>query len=620
MKQANEYTNLEIRILEKKDQGYPVELTLDGSQQFRGGYLKPDLLPWVSSASPEDDGERLFNHLFGDGRLRQQWTEIRGRHPQRRVRLRIDAAAPELHAIPWELLRDITAADEPQTLAATVATPFSRYIAGTWPPGQLVRQRPIKILVAIANPQNLAEYKLPSLDVDEEWRSIQEATERLDVELVRLPQPCTLSALEEALKEGPHLLHLVGHGAYGQRREQAQLYLADKDNQVSRVSEAEFAAMIERQSANLDEPGDDQLRLAFLASCQTASRSPADAFRGFAPALIEAGVPAVLAMQDLIPVETARAFSRAFYTELLKHGQVDRACNGARAALLTAKLPGSSIPVLFSRLIDNQLLAEPDPLAWSVIERQSFEPETVYIPAGPFVMGSDEGQPYEGPAHTVTLPAYRIGLYPVTNREFAAFIEATGRVIPSLGWPGQRPTPEQEELPVTGVSWYLALEYCAWLSQQSGRTYALPTEAEWEKAARGPDGRRYPWGNEWQEGRANPDPSRMRPVSHYPAQSGYGCYDLVGNGREWTCSLWGSQPRQPEARFGYPQTAEQSDLAWRLDHPRHNLAANSQVRRVYRGGAGPTPDPLRCTLRRANLPEAKLNLNRHGLRLVRREG
>ncbi len=251
--------------------------------------------------------------------------------------------------------------------------------------------------------------------------------------------------------------------------------------------------------------------------------------------------------------------------------------------------------------------------------RRPFEPALVEIPAGPFIMGTDEGQPYEKPAHTIILPAYQIGLYPVTNWEFAAFIEATGKVVPSLGWPGQRPAPKQAELPVTGVSWYLALAYCAWLSEQTGRAYALPTEAEWEKAARGTDGRRYPWGNDWQAERANADPARLTPVNRYPVQSIYGCYDLVGNGREWTCSLWGSQPHQPEARFGYPQTADQSDLAWDLEHPRHNLAANSQMRRVYRGGTGLAPDQPRCSLRQANLPETKRDLNRHGLRVVRRE-
>ena len=94
----------------------------------------------------------------------------------------------------------------------------------------------------------------------------------------------------------------------------------------------------------------DKLRLVFLASCQTATRSPADAFRGFAPALVAAGTPAVLAMQDRVPVDTAQEFARCFYKQLLQHGQVDLAGNQARAALLAGELSGAAIPVLFMRL------------------------------------------------------------------------------------------------------------------------------------------------------------------------------------------------------------------------------------------------------------------------------
>jgi formylglycine-generating enzyme required for sulfatase activity len=213
-----------------------------------------------------------------------------------------------------------------------------------------------------------------------------------------------------------------------------------------------------------------------------------------------------------------------------------------------------------------------------------------------------------------------MGKYPLTNEQFAAFIEATGKVVPSLGWSSQRPSDAQKKLPVRGVTWYLAVDYCDWFSEQTGRTYALPTEAEWEKAARGLDGRRYPWGDDWAEGRCNPDPAQITPVDRYEAQSVFGCYDLVGNLREWTCSLWGSRPRQPEPQFAYPQTREQSDQTWRPDSPRHNLAANRQVRRIYRGGPGPTIAQLRCSLRRANMPDTKLDLNRHGLRVVQRTG
>ncbi|MGD8857718.1 MAG: hypothetical protein PVG33_15395, partial [Chloroflexota bacterium] len=200
-----EYADLEIRILEKQQEGYPVEMTLNSEQQFPRGYLDPGLLPWVSSGKPAEDGERLFDWLVADEALKMAWAEVRGQRPRRRIRLRIDATAPELHAIPWELLRDAADGGAVQDLAATNATPFSRYLAGRRQPGGPILQRPIKVLVAIANPENLAKYKLAELDVDQEWQSLQEATaDQDDMELTLLEQPCTLAALEETLKEGYH--------------------------------------------------------------------------------------------------------------------------------------------------------------------------------------------------------------------------------------------------------------------------------------------------------------------------------------------------------------------------------------------------------------------------------
>jgi hypothetical protein len=102
----------------------------------------------------------------------------------------------------------------------------------------------------------------------------------------------------------------------------------------------------------------ESLRLVFLASCQTAVRSSADAFRGFAPQLISAGVPAVLAMQDLVPIDTAREFASIFYRRLLQHGHADLASNEARSALLSARLSGASIPVLFMRLRSGKLFGQ----------------------------------------------------------------------------------------------------------------------------------------------------------------------------------------------------------------------------------------------------------------------
>lgn len=359
-----DYADLEIRLLKREEKGYPVEMTLNNNQEFQGGYLKPDdLLPWVASANSNEDGERLFDLLFADQTLKRQWAEIRGRSPQRRVRLRIAATAPELHAIPWELLRDATLNRSPQTLATAGETPFSRYLADEWSPGEPLTDRPIKLLVAIANPDNLDDFNLAPIDIAAEQGLIEAALEDLkgEAEATFLEGPITLSALEAELKNGYHLLYLMAYGSVSTKRQTISLYLADLDNEVRVIKAPEFAEMIGRQA--------QKPQLVLLASCHSAARSPADAFRGLAPALVQAGVPLVLAMQDRVPLETARKFAGTFYCQLLDHGLADLASNEARSALLAAGLPGSSIPVLFSRLINNQLLTPARSLDLTQAER-----------------------------------------------------------------------------------------------------------------------------------------------------------------------------------------------------------------------------------------------------------
>lgn len=349
------YADLEIRILELQDEGYPVEITFSGEQEFPRGYLKPDLLPWTPSYSPTEDGEKLFAWLFADDQLKRAWAEVRGQSPLRRVRFRIDASAPELHAVPWELLRDASPGLIPQTLAADTTTPFSRYLAGQWRPGHPILCRPIKLLVALANPEDLDAYDLAVLDLEAERQALEAAVADAGIaaehlEITFLAQPVTLSALEAELQKGYHILHLVAHGIFLEEDEQAFLFLANSENQVARVSDDNFAEMLARLG--------ESLRLVFLASCQSATRSSADAFRGFAPKLVAAGVPAVLAMQDFVPIKTAREFAGTFYRQLIRHGRVDVASNEARSAVLTAKLSGASIPVLFMRLRSGMLFGQ----------------------------------------------------------------------------------------------------------------------------------------------------------------------------------------------------------------------------------------------------------------------
>jgi hypothetical protein len=351
------YADLEIRILKKETTGYPVEITFNGELEFPRGVVSPDLPLLTAAASSGQDGVTLFQWLFADDALKTAWANARGQQPQRRIRLRIDPEAPELHRIPWELLRDTGAGGVPLDLSALDATPFSRYLAGPWIPGSPILKRPVRMLVAIANPANLPDFGLSVIDPAAEFKLLQDAvTGNSNIELVKLQGPCTLQAIEAALREGIHILHFVGHGNYVDGT--AVLFLCNPSdtNKALPVKDTEIATMLGRQLIDAGAQSDDKLRLVYLSSCLTATRSPADAFRGLAPRLVAGGVPAVLAMQDLVPIKTASEFSAVFYRELLDHGQVDRASNAARSSVISAGLPGAAIPVLFMRLRSGQLL------------------------------------------------------------------------------------------------------------------------------------------------------------------------------------------------------------------------------------------------------------------------
>ncbi|MCP4540077.1 MAG: CHAT domain-containing protein [Chloroflexi bacterium] len=341
--------DLEIRIFQLGDEGYPVEITLDEQQEFPRGMLTDDAASWTSSGDPVADGQQLFDMLFADGALRDAWAEARGQAPQRRIRLRIDPAAAKLHALPWELLQENNV-----LLSANAATPLSRYLPIALPWSGEVEERPIRILVAISNPDDLeSKYNLAPLDVELEQEILEEALSELDpdeVEITFLDSPVTLERIEEALREGYHVLHYLGHGAFSKRRGQAALYLQGDTGNTQIMTDDALIGMLARQK--------ERPRLVFLAACQSAVRSTADAFAGLGPKLVAAGVPAVVAMQDFVAVETARKLSTTFYQRLTEHGMIDLAINEARSTLVTAGRPDAAVPVLFMRLKSGQVWSD----------------------------------------------------------------------------------------------------------------------------------------------------------------------------------------------------------------------------------------------------------------------
>lgn len=213
-------------------------------------------------------------------------------------------------------------------------------------------------------------------------------------------------------------------------------------------------------------------------------------------------------------------------------------------------------------------------------------PKMVYIPAGEFWMGNNfnEGDSNEIPVHTVYLDAYYIGKYEVTNEQYCQFLNEMGKHAEGdttwldmntsvefypieLSGGIYKPKPGRAEHPVCWVTWYGARAYCTWLTNKTVYTYRLPTEAEWEKAARGTDQRRYPWGghsanflddidgsyaNYYHSGDPyeTGDEPKTTPVGYYDGSthgsfvthdnsSPYGAYDMAGNIDEW-CYDWAS--------------------------------------------------------------------------------
>ena len=159
-----------------------------------------------------------------------------------------------------------------------------------------------------------------------------------------------------------------------------------------------------------------------------------------------------------------------------------------------------------------------------------------YVPGGDFLMGSDVGDTISKPPHFVTVAPFFIDVTEVTNEQYAEFLAATGQV-PPLSWKDGVYPEAEAKYPVTGVTWYEAAEYAAWKGKR------LPTEAEWEFAARGPEGRAYPWGDDWDQNLANADGqlTGLRPVGQ-GGRSPFGLYDMSGNAWEWTSSDARSYP------------------------------------------------------------------------------
>ena len=226
--------------------------------------------------------------------------------------------------------------------------------------------------------------------------------------------------------------------------------------------------------------------------------------------------------------------------------------------------------------------------------------EMARVPGGVFLMGASDGPEDEWPQHQVNVAEFLIDRTPVTNAQFAQFLNAKGaQAADGQHWYDIDDTDARihrrdnkwtadsgsENQPVVETSWYGAVVYCAWLGKR------LPTEAEWEKAARGTDGRKYPWGNE------PPDRSRahfgagwndLRPVGGLPnGSSPYGVMDLAGNGWEWVSSAYLPYPYNPDdGREDLTRLQVRVTRGGGHDSPAEELTTTQRGRQVSRNPRG----------------------------------
>lgn len=447
--ESGDYCWVRVRILGPQDaEGYyRVEVEMDDGRWFQHkmklGDAEERALIDITPGDTQAYGIKLYQLLFSNSdnpdepSLREALQNAWGRasasqNGQLRVQLWISEECSELHRFRWERMF-MPLDNQWRALANFGQTPFSRFTRlPLRDPAPGTEDRPLKVLMAVSNPQDLAELpgELAEVEVEKEIRNFYEAVKdypevfvtfapgRTGIKdkalLAELTAPrfrvlqnesTTIKLIQRELANH-HILHFTGHGTFekGKRKPAPEsvapdtkdssapapeklpisnkratwLVLEDDDGNAEKIEDASIVH-------NLIQRGDNQLpRLIFLSSCDTSrydERNPR-AFNSLGPRLVEAGFPAVVAMQDKVPVETASELTRNFYGNLLEEGVIDSALNRSRWFLYdkVKLLDNWTIPVLFMRTPRGQLFAaDPKRLALRAIsEAKKFGPTWDY--------------------------------------------------------------------------------------------------------------------------------------------------------------------------------------------------------------------------------------------------
>ncbi len=378
---ANQQADLEIGLHQRETGAYTIELRFSqpgsdaesriGLDKLAAAAVDLELLRQLST-DPAAYGRALSEGIFAEGAIRTAFIKSRAiaqaLETPLRVRLLIGPTAPELHTLHWETLLD------PETgtsLSTSENVLFSRYLSSQdWTPVTLKPKGTLRGLAMIANPTNLADYNMAAVDVSGELARVKVALG--EIRLSVLPDllggaRATADTLFTRLREEqPDYLYLVCHGSL--IRGQPWLWLEAPDGTIDRISGDELVTRF----------GELQVlpRLVVLASCESAGAGEGDALHALGPRLAEAGIPAVVAMQGKISMATVARFMPAFFLELQRAGQVDRAMAVGRGVVRDEA--DFWMPALFMRLKSGQIWSGSTPPARRGPTR---DPEQLAAPA-----------------------------------------------------------------------------------------------------------------------------------------------------------------------------------------------------------------------------------------------
>jgi hypothetical protein len=293
---------------------------------------------------PLEYGRKLTASFFIDPAVKTAFAQARASAESQnaaiRLRLLIGPSAPELHRVHWETLVD---PEDGSPLSTDGNLHFSRYLSSKdWRPVRLRAWGDLSALVLIANPSDLGDYNLSAVDVEAELERAEQGLGRIPVTALSElgdDRRATAKDLFELLHTSEHdILYLVCHGAIV--KGEPWLWLEDDHGKVARLSGGELVTRMKELEM--------RPRLVVLASCESAGDGSGDALAALGPRLAESGIPAVLAMQGKISMQTVSEFMPLFFSELERDGRIDRALTVARSAV--RHRPDYWMPALFMRL------------------------------------------------------------------------------------------------------------------------------------------------------------------------------------------------------------------------------------------------------------------------------